>query len=169
MIALVTIFLFAGLASATTYDSLAVTEYDVTGAVTYSGSWTISDSASGAIYQSKAMLLSPLAGDYGYGYFKCSEVGTEDINVFFEYSNDLSTWTAGTTDTDLDAVGTTAVLDTIGYVAAAQEYLYKTRIWFRLKAVVGQNMNATTFSWEVSFRKPAGLERVKLSNTTYSQ
>lgn len=166
IIGLVIIFMiaFSGLQAATTYNE-TVSKIDVPGALVYYGTVAIDDTTTGDTFYTQAFMIAGVAGSYGYGSFYCAEAGTEDVNVFIEYSNDLINWIAGTTDTGVDAVGTTVKSDTIGIVAGNQQYLYKTHIYARLKLVPGQTMNSTTFYYFLSFRKPAGLERTNLGAT----
>jgi hypothetical protein len=153
------------MAAESNYDE-SVTDVDFPGKLTYKGTVTFSDSGSGDAYYTQAFSISGVADAYGYGRFVCSEVGTEDVNVFVEYSIDKTTWTAGTTDSDLDAVGTTAVNDTIGIVQGSAEYLYQTYPYARLKFVAGQAINATTMTWSISFNKDSGLANVQLGRVS---
>jgi hypothetical protein len=132
------------------------------GKLIYSGTVIFADSASGAIYKTQSMLISAVNVEDGYGYYICSEAGTEDVNVTYEYSFDNSNWFAGTTDSDLDALGTTAVWDTIGVVQNSNELKYHSCVFFHIVFTAGQNMNSTTVTWNTSFIKPAGLETKNL-------
>ena len=147
------------------YDE-TVDKNDVVGKVNYSGTVTFADSASGAAYYTQAMAIGGMTDAYGYAYFICSEAGTEDVNVFVEYSNDKLTWVAGTTDSDLDAVGTTAVEDTIGIVQGAMSYKYKSWLYMRLKFVAGQAINSTTVTWTIGFNKNSGVDRTNLARVS---
>lgn len=134
------------------------------GNVYYNGTVTFADSASGAIYYTQAMLISALNDNYAFANFQCSEAGTEDVNVFVEYApTENGPWTAGTTDSNLDAVGTTLVIDTLGIVAGAAQVKYKAYGWMRFKFVAGQNMNSTTLTWGASFKKNSGLEKERVA------
>jgi hypothetical protein len=156
------LFLVLSLAwSGTTYDQ-TVDPVDRIGKLYYSGTVTFTDSASGAIYYTQAMYIGAVNASYGWGTFQCSEKGTEDVNVFIEYSNNRSTWVAGTTDSDLDAVGTTLVEDTIGVANGADILKHKTFMWMRYKFVAGQAIGSTTMSWGTSFIKPSGIENVRV-------
>ena len=164
LVMILIVAMFSLVQSATSYDE-TVTKYDVPGVLVYKGTITISDSAANDTYYTQAFMIGGVSSAYGYGYFYCAEAGTEDVNVFIEYSNDLITWTAGTTDSDLDAVGTTVVGDTLGIAQGSDYYLYRTKIYARLKVVVGQNMNSTTFYYDMGWKKPAGSERANLGAT----
>ena len=150
---------FSVLMAATHYDE-DVTVVDRTGILIYKGTVTFADSASGAIYYTQAMLIGAVNATDGYARYICSEKGTEDVNVFYEYSMDGTNWYVGTTDANVDAVGTTAVLDTIGIVAGTNEFKFHSAAWYRIKFVAGQAIGSTTVTWVNSFKKPAGLERV---------
>lgn len=146
----------------TNYNS-TITPTESPGAVTYSFSTTFSDSGSGDIYYTQGFWIKDLTEANGYINAICSEVGTEDVNIFVEYSNTFTgTYVAGTTDTDLDAVGTTAKQDTIGIVAGAAEIKYKAYKYARLKFVAGQAIGSTTISGAVTFWKPEGLKGIIL-------
>jgi hypothetical protein len=153
-------FLAYAVFGASYYDK-AVSKRDLPGRVIYFGSVAFADSASGTNYYTQAMLVSPFSAANAYGYFVCSEVGTEDVNVFVEYSNDRLTWYAGTTNSSLDAVGTTAKTDTLNIVAGAHDMIYHTFVWVRLKFTAGQAINSTTITWSVGFDKPSGIQNKK--------
>ena len=127
------------------------------GKLIYQGNVTFSDSGNGDIYYTQAMLVAPVTYSDGLARFVCSEVGTEDVNVFIEYSYDNVTYYAGITPADLDAVGATAVIDTIGTEEGAAQIKHRTAVWMRFKFVVGQAMNATTLTWATAFILPAGV------------
>jgi hypothetical protein len=141
--------------AATNYDE-TVSKLDLPGKVVYYGSVTFADSASGDIYYTQAFLYGPYNSGIFFGYFVCSEAGTEDVNVFIEYSNDRTTWYIGATNSALDAVGTTAKADTLNLINGVTDFPYKTFVWARMKFVVGQNMNSTTLTWSVGLDKPDG-------------
>jgi len=141
----------------TTYDQ-AVSKLDLWGTLVYKGTVTFTDSASGAIYYTQRMFTGAVNASDGLARFICSEKGTEDVNVFIEYSVDGENWTVGTTDADVDAVGTTAVTDTVGIVQGVDQYLFHIYPYMRFKFVAGQAINSTTVTWAVAFRKPAGSE-----------
>jgi len=154
VIALFVVLAFYNLTPAGTHSNNTTTVTEYAGKVTYSGAFEFADSASGAIYYSQAILIAPFTNYSSFGYFICSEAGTEDVNVFVEYSRDRTTWYAGTTNSALDAVGTTAVHDTLDVIAGATDLEYLIFPWARLKFVAGQNMNSSTMTWNVSFTKP---------------
>ncbi len=107
---------------------------------------------------------------FGFNYDKWKEWelmdGTPVLvpgNFNIEYSLDAATWVAGTTDLDLDAVGTTAVLDTIGQAEKTNEQIYHTYMFIRFKLVPGATVgNGLVLTWSAAFIKPAGLERVQV-------
>lgn len=155
------IVLLVPLVFSASYYNETVSKLDVPGKVVYYGTTTFADSASGTIYYTQAFFIAPYTAAYAYGYFVCSEAGTEDVNVFLEYSNDRTTWYAGTTNSALDAVGTTAKMDTLNIIAGAEDEPYRTFVWARLKFVAGGAINSTTISWSVGFDKPSGLQNKK--------
>jgi hypothetical protein len=79
------LMLLAGISFAveTNYNE-PVTRTEPWGAVVYSGTVTFSDSGNGDTYYTQTMLIGAVDKDY-YGWIRviCSEVGTEDVNVFF--------------------------------------------------------------------------------------
>jgi hypothetical protein len=154
LIPLLLLVLFqSALAVDTFYDS-TVTVIDVPGKTIYHGTCTFDSSASGDIYYTQGVYIGGLNQNNAFGYFICSEVGVEDVNVFFEYSNDLTNWIVGTTNSGLDAVGTTAKSDTIDVIAGAQDVLYKNNVWMRIKFVAGQDIGETQVTYSVGFDKP---------------
>jgi len=133
------------------------------GKLAYSGTVTFVDTVTGATYFTQAFYIGAVNYSDALARFQCTEVGTEDINVFTEYSVDALTWVDGTTDTDLDAVGVTAVLDTIGHVNGTNEVIYHTFLFMRYKFVAGQAIDTgMVLTYVTAFIKPAGLERVPL-------
>jgi hypothetical protein len=141
------------------------------GKIIYQGTVTFTDSGNGDIYYTQAMLVAPVTYSDALARFACSEVGTEDVNVFIEYSFDNVTYFAGTTPANLDAVGVTAVIDTIGTEAGVGQIKHRVAVWMRFKFVVGQAMNATTLTWAASFILPAGAieeDLYKVKNTPTS-
>ena len=158
IVALVLVGAFA-VQAGTTYVQI-VDPINRIGKLAYSGTVTFTDTVIGATYYTQAFYIGAVNYSDALARFICSEVGTEDINVFVEYSVDGLAWVAGTTDTDLDAVGTTAVLDTIGIVQGVNEVIYHTFFFMRYKFVAGSIINHTVLTWVTAFIKPAGLERV---------
>ena len=150
---------FAG----TTPDQTVESSDKRPGILYYYGTVTFVDSISGAIYYTQCMYIGSVKEAYGYIHAVCSEVGTEDVNIFVEYSNDRTTWVVGTTDPNLDAVGTTEKQDTIGIVNGAAELKYKTYNWMRYKFVTGQAIDHTILTWGTTFTKPEGLKLKRLS------
>jgi len=161
IVALILVGIFAAQAG-TTYVQI-VDPINRIGKLGYSGTVTFTDTVVGAIYYTQAFYIGAVNYSDAMARFICSEVGTEDINVFIEYSVDGSAWVAGTTDSDLDAVGTTEVLDTIGIVQGVNELIYHTFFFMRYKFVAGVAVNdGLVLTWVTAFIKPAGLERVRV-------
>lgn len=135
------------------------------GASVYSGTVTFTNHGSGDIYYTQSMLIGTVnKAKYGWFYVICSEVGTEDVNVFFEYSFDNVTWVAGSTDSNLDAVGTTAVTDTVGVVLGTACQKYQSYCYMRIKYVTGQAIDATVVTWKLGFSKPDALYMKKVTS-----
>jgi hypothetical protein len=158
------LLLFQTVFAVDTFYDKTVKALDSYGKVHYYGSFVFDSTASGDTYHTQAFQIAALSAGNAYGYFVCSEVGTEDVNVFVEYSLDRVNWTAGTTNSALDALGTTAVEDTLNIIAGAAETKYKTFIWMRLKFVAGAAIGATTVTFSVSFEKPASAAHKKCAN-----
>ena len=80
---------------------------------------------------------------------------TFDINGYIEYSADNAVWTTGTTDPTLDALGLTAVFDTLGYAAGANDIKFHSLKWARLK-FDGQSGNESIYvNWDIILTKDA--------------
>lgn len=142
--------------SATHYDK-AVSIKDPDGKLVYYGTWLHADSVSGATYYTQGFFIGATNSSYAMGRFIMDAgAGAEDVNVFTEYSYDGTNWIAGTTDTGLDAVGTTAVIDTIGI---REPFLYKTALFMRFKFVNGQLIGSAikNWVWSCTFIKPDGV------------
>lgn len=139
------------------------------GVTIYSGTTTFADSGSGDAYYTQAMYIGGQNTTDAKGRFICSEAGTEDVNVLTEYSFDGETFFDGETCADLDALGTTAVIDTIGTEAGAVSLNFDVAPWMRFKFVAGQAINSTTVSWALSLKKQAGLELLALGKAKDTQ
>jgi len=149
-----------------TYYNQTVEVSDNPGFVMYSVSFSVDDTITETVYYSEAMKIGALSDAYGYSNFQVAgtTAGVEDINVFIEYADDPdetnTNWAAhiGTTDSDLDAVGTTTVEDTIGIVQGAAQFKYKKYSWMRYKFVLGQaNADGKIMKASTKFMKPAGI------------
>ena len=153
-------------AQATTNYNETVSPINRIGKLAYHGAVTMTTAkglTTSDIYYTQAAYVGAVNASDALARFVCSEVGTEDVNVFIEYSLDAATWVAGTTDLDLDAVGTTAVLDTIGQAEKTNEQIYHTYMFIRFKLVPGATVgNGLVLTWSAAFIKPAGLERVQV-------
>ena len=149
-------------AQAGTADDVTVNVINRTGKLAYYGTVTIEAADStGEINYTQAMYIGGVNASDALGRFVCTGT-TADQNVFVEYSIDGTTWTAGTTDTDLDALGNTAVVDTFGMANGTNEGIFHTFMWMRLKFVAGQDVTVGVVSWAVVFIKPNGIEQVRL-------
>jgi hypothetical protein len=147
--------------AASTYNN-TVNYLDARGYVFYYGAFVF-DSLEQDTEYSQALDISGCSDTDGYGWFQCSEAGVEEVNVFIEYSKDRTTWIAGTTDSDLDEIGTTAVRDTIGTVQGNTQYMFKTFPYMRLKCQANRTIDATTLSWILKLKKDEGLERTRVA------
>jgi len=91
-----------------------------------------------------------------------SATGTEDIDVFVEYSFNLADWFLGSVSSGKikDALSTTQAADTLNILVGVEDGMYNVAPWMRLKCV-GQTGNpiGTYVSYWLSFRKPVGLPR----------
>jgi len=143
------------------------------GKLHYYGTVTCSDTASSATYYTQWFYVGACNYSYGYADFDINEVGTEDVNVFYEYSNDYTDGKLDSTDTDLDAVGTTQVYDTIG-IANGGADSFKRYGWMRIKFVLGATNGgdgvATTpevITWNTHFIIPE--EAIPFQNRNFAQ
>jgi len=103
---------------------------------------TIDSIGSGDIHYTQAFQVPASAYIYCRGI--ASEVGTEDFNLFFEYTDDPEeTWVTGTTNSAFDALGTTAVIDTVNVIAGTTDLLSELYHWMRIKIVNGQAITAS--------------------------
>ncbi len=108
---------------------------------------TIDSLASGDIHYSKAVFLP---GHVDFIFFRAvasDNGGTEDFNLFPVYIADpksaVANFIVEATDSDLDAIGTTAVEDTLGYIqgtVSKKKTIYPWLIW---KSVNGDAITAT--------------------------
>jgi hypothetical protein len=159
LITLLTLIVFVVSAFAGTTTDQTVNEASHKGVLSYYGTVAFVDSGNGAIYYTQAFFIGNVNENNAYGAFVCSEAGTEDVNVFIEYSNEPDgAYIAGTTNSALDAVGTTTKYDTLNVIAGTADMQYKAFNWARLKFVAGQAINSTTLSWWVNINKPDGLD-----------
>jgi len=85
-----------------------------------------------------------------------SEVGTEDIDVFVDYSYDGSTWyELGGTAIKV-AQGTTAAYDTLNVIGGTRQLAYNFASYLRVE-FDGQTMNSgAVITWAVSLPKEQG-------------
>ena len=161
-ILLITIFTVVFCYAATTrYNRAASADTPEKAVLAYSDTCVFADTSINSTYYTKAMYIGGANQSYGYHRFQCAEVGTEDVNVFVEVSNtpDISTsWIALATDANLDAVGTTAVNDTLGITAGAVQLPFKNFMWMRYKFVLGSaNNDGAYITWYLGLIKLEGL------------
>lgn len=107
----------------------------------YHAAVAVDSIASGDINYTQAMYIP--ANSNFYARVISSEVGTEDFNIFFEFASDPEgTWVVDATNSAFDAVGTTAVLDTVNVIGGAASKLAEILPWMRVKIVNGQAITA---------------------------
>ena len=154
-----------------TYYNQTVEVDDNPGFTNYTTSFSVSDTITGTIYYGEAMKIGAFSDAYGYGTFQVAgtTTGTEDVNVFIEYADDPETTNAnwvlgvGSTDSDLDAIGTTIVEDTVGIVQGTVSFKYKKFGWMRYKYVLGAANNAgKIIKSSTKFMKPEGLKNTNI-------
>ena len=157
--------MFTVQAAETNYNEV-VNKAEHHGGLVYYGTVTFADSGNGDAYYTQKMKISASNYADGYARFICSEVGTEDVNIYTEISHDGTTWIALDTDADLDAVGTTAVVDTIGLEQGTDQLLYHASPYLRFKMEAGQAMNSTIVTWNYWMSKNAGVEFKAVGGTS---
>lgn len=128
------------------------------GFVIYSGTFTTAATDCVGTFYTKAMNIGGLSTDNAYSYLVMSNSarGTEDVNVYVEYSFDRSTWTLGSLASGVikDQLTTTAIIDTINVQTGVHDPYYAIHPYMRIK-FVGQTGNpvATTGTWKVKLFK----------------
>lgn len=171
IVAILMLLFTSMLFAAETYYNRTVEVDDEVGFVVYTISFAVSDTITATVYYTEAMRIGGLTEAYGYSNFQVAgtTTGVEDINVFIEYADDPDDTNAnwvlgiGTTDSDLDAVGTTVVKDTIGIVAGTAEFNYKKYGWMRYKFVLGAANNPSkVMKAATKFIKPEGLKNTNV-------
>ena len=115
------------------------------------------------INYSQAFYLPATTDTYIFMRAVASEVGTEDINLFWQFASDPSvvtaSWITEATDSDLDAIGTTAVEDSIGIAQGTVSKKHKIYGWCRIKAVNGQAQTAAlTFTVDIGGDVAVGVD-----------
>jgi hypothetical protein len=93
--------------------------------------------------------------------------GTEDCNVYVEYSYDRTTWFVGSANSGkiYDQLTTTMVADTLNVIVGSRDTFYKTAPWMRLHFdwQAGNPCGSVT-SWRLIFRKPAAYTKYPTYN-----
>lgn len=170
MIALMVMFSTALFAQSTYYNRTVEID-DNPGYTNYTTSFAVSDTITGTIYYGEAMKIGAFSDAYGYGKYQVAgtTTGVEDVNIFTEYADDPDdtnvNWVlgVGSTDSDLDAVGTTIVEDTVGIVQGTVSFKYKKYGWMRYKYVLGQaNAVGKIIKSSTKFMKPEGLKNTNI-------
>ena len=147
-----------GAANGTNYNCTTAVK-TAPGYVQYYGNFTTAATDCVGTFYTKSMHVGSLT-NYGnaYSYLVCSNDagGTEDVNVYVEYSFDKKTWALGSLGSGVikDQLSTTAVIDTINVQNAVHDPYYAIFPYMRLK-FIGQTGNpiGTTITWKVKFFK----------------
>lgn len=120
---------------------------------------------SGDIVYSKAFYIPASTSTYEFFRAVTSDNGgTEDVNLFFVYVADPGDGLASggvieSTDSDLDALGTTAVEDTLGIVQGTVSKKHKFFGWVAIKCVNGQaNTAALTVTFDIGGDVAVGVD-----------
>lgn len=148
-------------AVAQTYDS-AANEAEGASYIRYTGSAAITTTES---TYTQAMAIGDANQSIGVVKLRLPDVsGTEDVNVFVEFSNDLQNWTSISTAV-YDALSTTAIYDSLDTVGGAALLEYKGSTWMRLH-FDGQTGNPTnTLYWDVFLPKNTAAPLSGAANT----
>ena len=76
------------------------------------------------------------------GYFSAIQSTTGDANIILHYSNDDRTKWVAITPTDLDAVSSTMVADTLGQLDGANDLTFHSARWLVVECASGSSTNA---------------------------
>ena len=114
--------------------------------IMYYGTVDMSSEAEGNHY-TQALFIAEFNEGHGYLSAVCSEVGIEDVDVYVEYSQDLSTWVSGGEITGLNGLGTTMKTDTVDVINGAQNIRWKAWRWIRFKFDGQAGNDDTTVTW----------------------
>lgn len=149
----------------TQYNQGTWTYQNVAGKWHYHLEVTIDSVGSGDIIYTPFIFIPATTSTYEYFRVIASNAtGTEDFNVFFIYTNDPTDDVADagyaleSTDSDLDAVSTTAVYDTLGIVQGTASKNYKIYNWVALKIVNGQAVSASTITFDIGGDVAVGVD-----------
>jgi len=152
-------------ATATTYNNATYFEEGEVGTnyVLYYGTVATTTSDSIGYDYTKPMYIAPFT-EYNCFYYLVmsnSARGTEDCNVYVEYSFDRLTWFVGSAASGKikDQLTTTAVSDTLNIIVGVEDTNYKIAPWMRLKFdYEAGNPALTTTTWKLRFFKNPELE-----------
>lgn len=144
----------ATLASAQTYNTPVTTVEGAT-YVRYTGSVDMTTDSTGSHY-TQAMSIADANSGSGAVQLRLPNVtGTEDVNVFVEFSYDLLNWSAISTAVT-DGLSTTVVYDSLHSVGGADLFEFESSVWMRLH-FDGQSGNpSNTLYWNVYLPKNTG-------------
>jgi len=129
--------------------------------VMYSGvtPTTVATDSIGDFY-TKAMWIPEYNNSNCFFDLKCynSATGTEDMNVYVEYSYDRTTWFVGAANSGeiYDQLTTTRVSDTLNVIVGSIDTFYRCAPWMRLHFdLQAGNPIGTYANWKLVFRKSA--------------
>jgi len=106
--------------------------------VTYFWQFTFVDSSDN--YHSRPLYIGDCNKEDGYISFIQSTAG--DANPILHYSNDDRTrWVAAITPTDLDAVSTTMIADTLGQIDGGNDLVFHSARWLVVECASGSATN----------------------------
>ncbi len=105
--------------------------------VTYFWQFTFVDSSDN--YHSRPLYIGDANADDGY--FSAIQSATGDANIVLHYSNDDRTKWVAITPTDLDAVSTTMVADTLGRLDGANDLTFHQARWLVVECASGSSTN----------------------------
>ena len=153
-------------AQAQTYNSTVNVKEGYTYA-RYTGSIDMTSGAdsTGSIYTQGFFIGNSNQGDGIVSVTIGDSTGTEDVNLFVQYSNDLTNWKNISTAVS-DAMGAGVTYDTLNVVGGTTLIEFKSSIWARLH-FDGQSGNPSgVLTYEVFMPKNTGAPP---SNSTFVQ
>ena len=162
--ALIFLLPFGLFAVDTDYNKGTINANHAAGKWQYHYEVTVDSVASGDIIYSPAFFVPASTSTYEFFRVVASNAtGTEDFNIFFVYMDDpgegiASAGVIEATDSDLDAVGTTAVEDTLGIAQGTVSKKHKFFNWVSIKIVNGQTVSPATISFDIGGDVAVGVD-----------